>query len=44
MLGMWLAGCGPFVDCLEAHLRHQPPDAMTPDNNPFPAQIGRDLA
>ena len=44
MLRMRLAGSGPFVDRLQAHLCHQSPDAMTPDNNPFPAQIGRDLA
>lgn len=44
MLGMRLAGSGAFVDCLQTHLRHQPPYTMPSYDDPFPTQIGCDLA
>lgn len=44
MLGVRLAGSRTLVDRFQAHLRHEATDAMATNNDPFPAQIGRDLA
>ena len=33
-----------LLECLIAHLRHQPLQKIATDNNTFPAQIGSDLA
>lgn len=43
VLRMPLAGSGAFVDCLQAHRRHQLSDAMPPDNCALSSQIGSDL-
>ena len=43
-LRMRLASPRELVNRLKAHFGHQSPDAMTPDNRSFPAQVGSDLA
>jgi len=42
VLSKGLAGPRGFINCLQAHPDHQPPDAVPPDIRAFPAQIGRD--
>ena len=41
-MGMRFAGSEAFVDGLQTHPSHQPPDAVPPDDRAFSSQIGRD--
>ena len=43
MLRMRLAGLRRLVDCLQAHLPHQPANPMPADLVPLPVQLAHDL-